>query len=193
MGKKKTTTSGLDWNTMTGLCHRLKEDKLYRDYLLILCGSYFGLRISDLLELRWQDLLAKTEVILTEQKTGKERIITINPKVSEALKFVGEVLLKQDRYRSEGYIFANRWGGKITISYVNKRLKFIFSKYQVNVQNPSSHSLRKTMGKRVWEMDGKSERALIYLSEIFSHSSPSITKRYIGITEKQIADVYLKM
>jgi len=66
MKNRRTTTSGMDWNTMTGLCHRLKEDKLYRDYLLILIGCFFGLRISDLLQLRWQDVVDKTEVIIIE-------------------------------------------------------------------------------------------------------------------------------
>lgn len=183
----------MDWNVMLGLTHRLKEDKLYRDYLLILIGSYFGLRISDLLQLRWQDMLDKTEVVITEQKTGKQRKITINMKVSNAVRFVAEKLLEQDRYRPEAYLFTNRWGDKITISYVNRRLKYIFVKYHVNVQNPSSHTLRKTFGRRCWEADSKSERALVYLSEIFSHSSISITKRYIGITEQQIADVYLSL
>jgi hypothetical protein len=53
--------------------------------------------------------------------------------------------------------------------------------------------LRKTFGKAVWERDGRSERSLIYLSEIFSHISIATTRRYIGVTEKQIADVYLKL
>jgi integrase len=90
-------------------------------------------------------------------------------------------------------MFANRWGGAVTISYVNKRLKLIFKKYQVVVNNPSSHTLRKTFGKRVYESDNKSERALIYLSEIFSHSSIAITRKYIGITQEQIADVYMSI
>ena len=193
MGNRKTTTSGMDWLVMTGLTNQLREDGLYRDYLLILVGSYFGLRISDLLILRWEDVLDKTEVILTEQKTKKQRKITINAKVMKALMFVAEELRKQGRYRPEGYLFANRWDGILSISYINKRLKFIFKKYQVNVQNPSSHTLRKTFGRRCWEADNKSERALIYLSEIFGHSSISITKRYIGITAEQIADVYLSL
>lgn len=193
MGNRKTTTSGMDWLVMTGLTNQLREDGLYRDYLLILVGSYFGLRISDLLILRWEDVLDKTEVILTEQKTKKQRKITINAKVMKALMFVAEELRKQGRYRPEGYLFANRWDGILSISYINKRLKFIFKKYQVNVQNPSSHTLRKTFGRRCWEADNKLERALIYLSEIFGHSSISITKRYIGITAEQIADVYLSL
>ena len=90
-------------------------------------------------------------------------------------------------------MFANQWGGSVTVSYVNKRLKFLFDKYNVLVKNPSSHTLRKTFGKRVYESDNKSERALIYLSEIFSHSSIVITRKYIGITQEQIADVYLSI
>ena len=193
MKNRRTTTSGVDWNLMIGLSQRLLQDKLYRDYMLILVGSYFGLRISDLLQLRFCDIEGKTEIILNEQKTGKQRKITINPKVNEAIMNVIDVLRRQGRYRAEAYLFANRWGGIITISYVNRRLKYIFSRYQVNVQNPSSHTLRKTFGRRCWEADNKSERALVYLSEIFSHSSISITKRYIGITEQQIADVYMSL
>jgi len=193
MKNRRTTTSGVDWNLMIGLSQRLLQDKLYRDYMLILVGSYFGLRISDLLQLRFCDIEGKTEIILNEQKTGKQRKITINPKVNEAIMNVVDVYRRQGRYRAEDYLFANRWGGIITISYVNRRLKYIFSRYQVNVQNPSSHTLRKTFGRRCWEADNKSERALVYLSEIFSHSSISITKRYIGITEQQIADVYMSL
>ena len=191
--KRRTTTSGLDWNVMNGLAQRLLQDKLYRDYLMIFVNSYFGLRISDLLSLRYSDIIDKSELILVEQKTGKQRKITINPKVTDALKYCACILQQQGEYRPDAYIFANRWGGKITISYVNKRLKYIFKKYNVVVQNPSSHCIRKTFGKRVWEADGQSDRALVYLSEIFSHSSTTITRKYIGINEQIIADVYMNL
>lgn len=84
-------------------------------------------------------------------------------------------------------------GGQLSISYINKRLKVIFQKYNVRTQNPISHILRKTFGKRVYEMDGHSERSIIYLSDIFNHSSTAITRRYIGIAQEQIKDVYLNL
>ena len=43
----KTTTSGMDWNVMLGLTHRLKHDRNLKFYLLILTGCYFGLRAGD--------------------------------------------------------------------------------------------------------------------------------------------------
>ena len=193
MRKRKMTTSGMEWNTMLGLTSRLLQDKLYRDYLLILVGSYVGLRISDLLELKFQDVEEKTELVLIEQKTRKVRKITLNPQVNAAVKIVADVLREQGKYRPDAFLLGNRWDGKISVSYINRRLKYIFNKYNVAVQNPSSHTIRKTFGKRVYEGNNKSEAALVYLMEIFSHSSISITKRYIGITEQQIADVYLNL
>jgi integrase len=190
---RKTTTSGMDWNQMLGLTQRLRQDKLYRDYVLITMGCYFGLRIGDLLSIRWRDIIDKDELDLTEQKTGKARQITINHKVQDAVTHYIKELRSSDRYSPNDYIFANRWGEPVSISYINKRLKVIFKKYNVSVKNPSSHTLRKTFGKRIYESDSKSERALIYLSEIFSHSSIAVTRRYIGITQEQIADVYLSL
>ncbi|MBN8695189.1 MAG: tyrosine-type recombinase/integrase [Bacteroidetes bacterium] len=193
MKRKQTATSGMEWNTMLGLTQRLKQDKQYRDYLMITVGCYFGLRIGDLLSLRWSDVIDKDELILTEQKTKKSRKITINPKVSEAINLCLNKLRSDGTFSETGYLFSNRWGGPVTISYVNKRLKVVFKKYNVNVKNPSSHTLRKTFGKRIYESDNKSEKALIYLSEIFSHSSISTTRRYIGITQEHIADMYLAL
>jgi integrase len=193
MKKRQTTTSGLEWNTMIGLTQRLKNDNLYRDYLLITIGSYFGLRIGDLLSIKWADIIDKSELILIEQKTKKSRKITINPNVSQAVKLCSNEQILKNRFNENAFIFSNRWGGQLSRSYINKRLKYVFRKYNVLVSNASSHTLRKTFGKRVYEADGKSERALVYLSEIFSHSSISTTRRYIGITSQNIADMYMSL
>ena len=93
----------------------------------------------------------------------------------------------------DAYLFANRNGEKVSIQYINRLLKKTFSDFGVRTQNASTHTLRKTFGKRVWEMDGKSERSLIYLSQIFNHSSIGITRRYIGIVQEDIRDIYMKL
>lgn len=193
MTKRQTTTSGMEWNTMLGLSDRIKRDQEYRDYLLITMGCYFGLRIGDLLSLKWSDVLDKDEIIIQESKTKKSRTISFNEKVVEAINLCSNELRSKDSHWNCEYVFANRWGGQLSVSYINKRLKVIFGKYNVRVQNPSSHTLRKTFGKRVYEMDGQSDRALIYLSDIFGHSSTAITRSYIGITQEQIKDVYLSL
>jgi len=193
MEKRQTTTSGMEWNTFLGLSQRLKDDKLHRDYLLITMGCYFGLRISDLLSIKWEDILNRTDLTIKESKTKKSRVITFNPKVIDAINHSSKELIKKDGHWKSEYVFANQWGGQLSVSYVNKRLKVIFSKYHVRVQNPSSHTLRKTFGRRIHEMDGQSERSLIFLADIFGHSSTAITRLYIGITQEKIKNTYLNL
>jgi len=187
---QSTTTSGIPWNEALGLMHRLKQDGKHRDYLLICCGCFMGLRIGDLLNIHWNQIMDKEDILITEQKTGKQRRITIHDTVKEALRFVSGEQMKKGRFDNDGYLFANRWGGPLTRCYVNRQLKTIFAHYKIRVQNPSSHTLRKTFGRRVWESDNKNERSLVYLSEIFSHSSLQVTRLYLGITAGTIANVY---
>ena len=183
----------MDWNTMLGLLQRLKRDDRLQDYLLVATGCYFGLRIKDLLNLTWSDVIDKNEFTITENKTGKRRLITLNVNVKEVLQHVYKSRKVKRSFSDDDFLFVNRWNDKLTIQYINRRLHEIFLKYNVRVGNGSSHTLRKTFGKRVWEMDGQSEKSLVYLSEIFSHSSINTTKRYIGIVQQNIENIYLNL
>ena len=69
-----TVCSGIEWNSLLGLLVRLKKANRIREYLLIGSGAYLGLRASDLLYLRWLDLIDKDEIGITEKKTGKKSI-----------------------------------------------------------------------------------------------------------------------
>ena len=62
------------------------------------------------------------------------------------------------------------------------------------MKNDTSHSHRKTFGRHIVEMAGAdAERALIKLSEIFSHSSTAITRRYLGLKDEEISEVYASL
>ncbi|MBO5631240.1 MAG: hypothetical protein J5965_19405 [Aeriscardovia sp.] len=52
-----TTAEPLDWDEAISLMNRLFKDGNYRISLLVGCGIFFGLRISDLLRLTWHELL----------------------------------------------------------------------------------------------------------------------------------------
>ncbi len=193
MLNSSTVCSGIEWNSLLGLLVQLKKAGRTREYLLIGAGVYLGLRASDLLNLRWDDVLNKDAVIVTEKKTGKVRHLSINSSLKEILIYVSRELSRHGKFNIDTFLIANRNGGKVTLQYINRLLKKTFSDFGVKTQNASTHTLRKTFGKRVWEMDGKSERSLIYLSQIFNHSSVSITRRYIGIVQDDIRNIYLNM
>ena len=90
-----TTSDYLEWDSMLSTVRKLYRDKEYRMSLLIGCGSFFGLRISDILSLTWNMLLDRDTFTLIEKKTGKRREIRINPnfrKIYAAKKPKGKVL-----------------------------------------------------------------------------------------------------
>ncbi len=81
--EQKTTTSFLEWETTLTLISKLERDRDFKFALLIACGAFTGLRISDLLSLTWADILEKEDFTLNERKTKKARRIKVNPQLKE--------------------------------------------------------------------------------------------------------------
>jgi integrase len=186
---QRTTTTSLDWDQFRLLIARLERDGQYKYCLLIAIGVFTGLRISDIRRLRFSDFEGSDILSINETKTGKSRRIKINPDLRSIVQRLKEKLKVED---SNELIFLNRYGSKtIGTSWLNITLKKIFRKYGIEVQgNVSTHMLRKTLGNRVLKLNNYSNEAVILLMELFSHSSPAITRRYLGIREREILDVY---
>jgi integrase len=190
--KVKTECSGLEWSQLLILIDRLKKEKNYRFLLFVGIGCYCGLRCSDILSLYWKDIVDKSEIEIREKKTGKSRTITINQSLIEIINHCYENQGRIDASLDD-FVFCNRTGNKLSIQYVNRQLHEIFNKYKIRAQNYSSHILRKTFGRRCYEMHGKSPESLVLLSQIFSHSSIAITRQYIGISQEKIQNVYISL
>ena len=76
---------------------------------------------------------------------------------------------------------------------INRHFKAIKVKYQLKINNFSTHSLRKTWARKVYENEnaqGRGDMALLKLSELMNHSSPAITRRYIGLRQEELGEVY---
>jgi len=193
----RRTTSHLPWKQAQVLLKCLEADGRYNTALMCAAGFYLGLRIQDILRLRWKDISGdKTEVL--EGKTKKCR----------ELEFNSDFIALRDRYLAtfpEGeqpapdhYIFTRQrptrhseQGKKpITVKAANKRFRKALERYGIETDNPSSHTMRKTFGRRLWEARGKNDEALALLCEVFRHSSMAITRRYLGFTREEIAAAY---
>lgn len=185
---QRTTTTSLDWDTFKSLIGKLERDGEYKFCLLISIGVFTGLRISDLLKLRFSQF--ESDILtIQEQKTKKTRRIKINPDLKEIVERIKNRMVVTD---TDQYILLNRYGSKpIDKSYVNVKLKSIFRKYNISVDgNISSHLFRKTLGNRVLRLNNYSGESVILLMELFGHGSPAVTKRYLGLREQEIHNVY---
>lgn len=183
-----TTSDYLQWDSATSLVRKLYRDKNYRISLLIGCGIFFGLRISDLLQLTWEMLLDKdAKFVITEKKTGKRREVRINKEFQKHIKDCYTALNIQNLNE---LCFLSGKNKVYSIQWVNIVFKELKSKYNLKIDHFSTHSLRKTFGRKVFESSENAELALVKLMELFNHSSVSITKRYLGLRQEEILQTY---
>lgn len=190
MGLKysNTTADFLQWEEAMNLIRKLFKDENYSMSLLIALGCFFGLRISDILTLHWNQILNVNEFTVIEKKTGKKRIIRINPQlqrhISDCYKAINPV-------GCNAPILVSQKGTIYSVQRINKILKELKKKYKLHIGNFSCHSLRKTFGRQVYNMNSEnSELALVKLMELFNHSSVAITKRYLGLRQEELLNTY---
>lgn len=169
----------------------LDDDKKYFWETYVLLQFSTGLRISDVRKLTWAEML-RSKFNISETKTGKVREIFIaDPEVEDLLfelyKKMGEpdlneVILSTNNTCNKGKNTA------VSSQYINRTIKKWKTEYHIDIENFSTHTFRKTFGRRVYDAyeDGDKMQALILLSEIFHHSSINVTKRYLGIRKDEI-------
>jgi integrase len=162
----------------------IKTEKNYKLAFLAVFGINAGLRISDILKLKHEDL-KHDSISLVESKTNKKRIIKLNDNIKKAYS-----LLLERNPNTDGFVFTSNQDTVFSTQYVNRMLKTMFGTKNLAI---SSHSLRKTFGRQVWSNNGESDKALLYLSELFQHSSQAITKRYLGIRQEELDDIYMSL
>lgn len=144
----------------------------YRDWFLFTMGINTGLRISDLLPLKVSDVKGKLHLVIKEQKTEKEKRQKINSAaqaaIEEYVKGMGE----------EDYLFpSQKTGSPITRVQAYRILNEAAEK--VGLDEIGTHTLRKTFGYHFYQKT----KDVALLQELFNHSAPSITLKYIGINQ----------
>lgn len=184
---QSTTSDYIVWSELIILLSQLERDKKYREKLLLTLGCYWGLRISQIIGLTWKDILNKDKILFAPQKGGKAREIEVIPEVKTTIIELYKSLNVTD---TKEPVLSNRLGRIMTRQYVNILIKKISTDYDLKIEKITSHSMRKTFGRRLWEKAGRSEEALILLSDVFGHSSSSVTKIYLGIRRNEIRNAY---
>ena len=157
----------------------------YKNYLMFVVGINTGLRISDILQLKVIDLKDKTHIKIIEQKTQKIKRFLINSLLKQEIdKFIQGM-------SDEEYLFQSRNGVNQPISRVQAYRILNSAAKKIGLEEIGTHTLRKTFG--YWHYKQNKDVAL--LQDIFNHSAPSVTLRYIGINEdtkdKSIENFYL--
>jgi integrase len=146
-----------------------------RDRFMFTFGLNTGLRVSDIVPLKVQEVRNKTHVVLREQKTGKVKRFLLPMKLREEIESYSAQMNDDD------YLFPSRKGnGHITPTQAYRAL--VKAGEALGRDDIGTHTMRKTFGYAYY----RQTKDIAFLQEIFNHSAPSITKRYIGITQDEI-------
>ena len=154
-------------------------------YAMFVMGINTNLRASDLINLtagQVRTLQPGDELVLVEQKTGKERRITLNDSVVNAV----QIHLGASGLDDADPLFKSRKGGKLTVSHINRMVKGWCA--EINLPgNYGSHSLRKTFG---FHMRTTFKVDLPTLMTVFNHATQKQTLAYLGVQPSEIKAVY---
>ena len=182
------TSNAMEWDAALSLTRRLFRDGDYRMSLLFGCGCFFGLRISDILTLSWSMLLDDDKFVIYEKKTGKRRVVKINKGFQKHIKACFDSLHIENENEK---CFLSRKKMVYSTQRINILFKEIKARYNLKIDHFSTHTMRKTFGRKVFESAGTdAPMALMRLQTLYGHASPTITKKYLGITDSELESSY---
>lgn len=155
----------------------LKRHCSERDYILFLIGINTGLRVSDILKLKKEQIVrlkkksGRKEFKIKEGKTKKERMMNITPIFDEVYSYAS--LLESE------WLFPSRKGDK-AISKIQAYRQLQKAGDFAGVESIGTHTMRKTYGYWFY----KQTKDVAMLQDILNHSTPKITLMYIGINKE---------
>ncbi len=168
---------------------RLLRQQNLRDYCLFVLGINSGLRISDLLRLRICDVSEKGKpkgrIRIRETKTSKFKDFPISDNAKAAIK---EYLKTRTIIENEPLFQSRKNKGFLTRQQAYRILNDVARCVGIK-DKIGTHTLRKTFGYHAHN----NGYDITLIQKLFNHSTPSITLRYIGITQEQLDDVYLSL
>ncbi len=158
-----------------------------RDYLLFVLGINTALRVGDILAIRKADAVKNGKIRdflkLRIGKTNKTQRVGLNSNAKKALKLYLNVNPNLVDYSP---LFPGRQS-LVPMSRVGawKRLQIIAREF--DLEDFGFHSLRKSWGYHSRKMGVD----ISIISHKLGHSSISVTKRYLGITDDEVNEIEL--
>ena len=150
----------------------------YKTIFMMIYGS--GLRVSEAVNLRIQDIDSKKMRIFVETgKGGKDRY-TVLPRTS--LEMLRKYYKMYKPNHPEGYIFLNREGGKLTV----ERTRIFFRRYRRAAKLDEKfvvHSLRHSFATDLIERGA----SIIDVKELMGHSNIRSTMEYIHVANLELS------
>ena len=169
----------IDLNSYEGVRNRAIIETLYS------CG----LRVSELINISYQNLFLDIGFIKVIGKASKERLVPIGSSAIKYIKLFDDEHRKNMKVKpgNEGFLFLNRRGSKISRNMVFIIIKNISQKLNLN-KKISPHTFRHSFATHMIE-GGADLRAV---QEMLGHESITTTEIYTHLNKEYLREVVNK-
>jgi integrase/recombinase XerD len=145
--------------------------------LIMQIGYSAGLRVSEIINLKWQDIDFDRNLIhLKRAKGKKDRIVMLSMKVKESLMDLTP--------NKKGYVFLTNRDGKYTQRTIQKIIENAATKAGIR-KSITPHTLRHSFATHLLE-NGTDIR---YIRDLLGHSDISTTLIYTKVSNKNIRNI----
>ena len=148
---------------------------------------YTGIRRSELIELKVQDVDLSEGLMKVLGKRNKERLLPLLPEIKTQLT---QLLEQQKQYqisRESEHFFVNSRGKKLSEAFVYETVKTYLSKVSTKTKR-SPHVLRHSFATHLLDQGAD----LNAIKDLLGHSSIAATQHYTHSSMKKIQDIYKK-
>lgn len=165
---------------------KLTDNFSYRNKAMLELMYASGLRVSELVNLKLQDIDLNQDIIRTFGKGSKERVIPIGDYAKEYLeKYIYEYRGSMLKKEASEYLFLNNHGKKMTRQGFFKIIKKIAQEKGIN-KELSPHTIRHSFASHLLKYGAD----LRTIQELLGHSDISTTQIYTHITNEQLKKNY---
>lgn len=141
---------------------------------ILTAEANLGMRVGDILRLHMSDIVkdgGRYRLNMVEEKTGKQRRFTVPDEVYGFLRDYATA----HRIPDDALLFP------LSVRQVQHHLKLVCD--HLGYENISTHSFRKWYATSIYNDNGHD---IVLVQRLLQHSSPTVTRRYIGVSDEQM-------
>ncbi len=159
----------------------------YRNKAMLELMYATGLRVSELVNLKLNDIDLEMDLLRTIGKGSKERIIPIGDYAIYFVKIYISEYRNQLLKENTDYVFLNNHGKKLSRQSFYKLVKELAIKKNIKTEF-SPHTLRHSFATHLLDRGAD----IVSIKEMLGHSSLSTTQIYTHISNQKLKDEYSK-
>ena len=181
---KKGDIQGITPEELQAMIKVSKDDRYAnRNACMLLVGFSFGLRVSELLNLKIEDIdLHNAQIHLERAKNGK----THDPAISRALLRTLKAYIKERNGKSTDYVFPSQWNSDKPLSrgFFHKWFSTTAQEAGLDVAKQHPHAMRHGLGFTMSAAGHNPQK----IAQALGHQSARMALQFYGSVTDEVAD-----